>query len=182
MVLFSYLQLLIYFIYCTGAFFLLLFKQVPAIFELWTFPSSMPFRGRGLMSVSTRLRPGGLRMFWMVPVSASCQDNSYFFTDRVWMHIDWWEFSVFNCFTVAIIATVLNAMFVLHILSVCVFIKIWLCQNLVKHNSHFVKLLVGAQKQTCMFQIKRILGFCCRYRTESKGNSNLVRRCYKTFK
>uniref|UniRef100_A0AAQ6A377 Ubiquitin-protein ligase E3C n=1 Tax=Amphiprion ocellaris TaxID=80972 RepID=A0AAQ6A377_AMPOC len=39
---------------------------------------------------------------------------------------------------------------------------IWLCQNLVKHNSQFVKLLVGPQKQTCMFQIKRILGFCCR--------------------
>uniref|UniRef100_A0A8C6NWV2 Ubiquitin-protein ligase E3C n=1 Tax=Nothobranchius furzeri TaxID=105023 RepID=A0A8C6NWV2_NOTFU len=39
---------------------------------------------------------------------------------------------------------------------------IWLCQNLVKHNSRFVKLLVGPQKQTCMFQIKKILGFCCR--------------------
>uniref|UniRef100_A0A7N8WL85 Ubiquitin-protein ligase E3C n=1 Tax=Mastacembelus armatus TaxID=205130 RepID=A0A7N8WL85_9TELE len=38
----------------------------------------------------------------------------------------------------------------------------WLCQNMVKHNSQFVKLLVGPQKQTCMFQIKRILGFCCR--------------------
>uniref|UniRef100_A0A671VYX4 HECT-type E3 ubiquitin transferase n=1 Tax=Sparus aurata TaxID=8175 RepID=A0A671VYX4_SPAAU len=39
---------------------------------------------------------------------------------------------------------------------------IWLCQNLVKLNSQFVKLLVGPQRQTCMFQIKRILGFCCR--------------------
>nr|XP_057916398.1 ubiquitin-protein ligase E3C [Doryrhamphus excisus] len=39
---------------------------------------------------------------------------------------------------------------------------IWLCQNLVKHNSQFVKLLVGSNRQTCMFQIKRILGFCCR--------------------
>ncbi|XP_061569598.1 ubiquitin-protein ligase E3C [Cololabis saira] len=39
---------------------------------------------------------------------------------------------------------------------------IWLCQNLVKHNRQFVKLLVSPQKQTCIFQIKRILGFCCR--------------------
>uniref|UniRef100_A0A3B5M5D2 Ubiquitin-protein ligase E3C n=1 Tax=Xiphophorus couchianus TaxID=32473 RepID=A0A3B5M5D2_9TELE len=39
---------------------------------------------------------------------------------------------------------------------------IWLCQNLVKHNSQFVKLLNSPQKQTCVFQIKRILGFCCR--------------------
>uniref|UniRef100_A0A669E4T7 Ubiquitin-protein ligase E3C n=1 Tax=Oreochromis niloticus TaxID=8128 RepID=A0A669E4T7_ORENI len=39
---------------------------------------------------------------------------------------------------------------------------IWLCQNLVKHNGQFVKLLVGPQKKTCVFQIKRILGFCCR--------------------
>lgn len=47
----------------------------------------------------------------------------------------------------------------------CVFVKTWLCQNLVKHNSQFVKLLLGPQKQTCIFQIKRILGFCCRYST-----------------
>uniref|UniRef100_A0A8C7X8P9 Ubiquitin-protein ligase E3C n=1 Tax=Oryzias sinensis TaxID=183150 RepID=A0A8C7X8P9_9TELE len=39
---------------------------------------------------------------------------------------------------------------------------IWLCQNLVKHNRLFVKLLTTPQKQTCMFQIRRILGFCCR--------------------
>lgn len=39
---------------------------------------------------------------------------------------------------------------------------IWLCQNMVKYNSQFVKLLVGPQKQTCLFQIRRILGFCCR--------------------
>ncbi|XP_077365504.1 ubiquitin-protein ligase E3C [Festucalex cinctus] len=39
---------------------------------------------------------------------------------------------------------------------------VWLCQNLVKHNCQFVKLLVGPHRQMCMFQIKRILGFCCR--------------------
>uniref|UniRef100_A0A673AVF5 HECT-type E3 ubiquitin transferase n=1 Tax=Sphaeramia orbicularis TaxID=375764 RepID=A0A673AVF5_9TELE len=39
---------------------------------------------------------------------------------------------------------------------------IWLCHNLVKHNGQFVKQLVGPQRQTCVFQIKRILGFCCR--------------------
>lgn len=51
---------------------------------------------------------------------------------------------------------------VLNILFACLFVKIWLCQSLVKHNSQFIKLLVGPQKQMCMFQIKRILGFCCR--------------------
>lgn len=45
----------------------------------------------------------------------------------------------------------------------CVLLQIWLCQNLVKHNAQFVELLVGPHRQTCMFQIKRILGFCCRY-------------------
>ncbi|XP_077480877.1 ubiquitin-protein ligase E3C isoform X1 [Stigmatopora argus] len=39
---------------------------------------------------------------------------------------------------------------------------IWLCQNLVKHNCQFVKMLVGPHRQTCVFQIKRLLGFCCR--------------------
>uniref|UniRef100_A0A665X5I4 Ubiquitin-protein ligase E3C n=1 Tax=Echeneis naucrates TaxID=173247 RepID=A0A665X5I4_ECHNA len=48
---------------------------------------------------------------------------------------------------------------------------IWLCQNLVKHNSQFVKLLLGPQKQTCMFQIKRILGFCCRLLQNCKDDS-----------
>uniref|UniRef100_A0A8D3DK86 Ubiquitin-protein ligase E3C n=1 Tax=Scophthalmus maximus TaxID=52904 RepID=A0A8D3DK86_SCOMX len=48
---------------------------------------------------------------------------------------------------------------------------IWLCQNLVKHNSPFVKLLLGPQKQTCMFQIKRILGFCCRLLQNCKDDS-----------
>uniref|UniRef100_A0A3Q3JF66 Ubiquitin-protein ligase E3C n=1 Tax=Monopterus albus TaxID=43700 RepID=A0A3Q3JF66_MONAL len=47
----------------------------------------------------------------------------------------------------------------------------WLCQNMVKHNSQFVKLLVGPQKQTCMFQIKRILGFCCRLLQNCKDES-----------
>lgn len=51
-----------------------------------------------------------------------------------------------------------------HFISLCV--QIWLCQNLVKFNNQFVKLLIGPQKQTCLFQIKRILGFCCRYGTK----------------
>lgn len=59
---------------------------------------------------------------------------------------------------------------IVQIVSVCVFLKIWLCQNLVKLNSQFVKLLVGPQRQTCMFQIKRILGFCCRYSSKIKLN------------
>ncbi|TNM96577.1 hypothetical protein fugu_016238 [Takifugu bimaculatus] len=46
--------------------------------------------------------------------------------------------------------------------SVDVHRLIWLCQNLVKFNSQFVKLLMGPQSQTCLFQVKRILGFCCR--------------------
>lgn len=48
-----------------------------------------------------------------------------------------------------------------HSVSLC--LQIWLCQNLVKFNSQFVKLLMGPQSQTCLFQVKRILGFCCRY-------------------
>ncbi|KAF3836635.1 hypothetical protein F7725_029193, partial [Dissostichus mawsoni] len=48
---------------------------------------------------------------------------------------------------------------------------IWLCQNLVKHSSQFVKLLVGPQRQTCMFQIKRILGFCCRLLQNCRDDS-----------
>lgn len=52
-------------------------------------------------------------------------------------------------------------MYLTHSVSLC--LQIWLCQNLVKFNSQFVKLLMGPQSQTCLFQIKRILGFCCRY-------------------
>ncbi|KAK5897755.1 hypothetical protein CgunFtcFv8_015231 [Champsocephalus gunnari] len=48
---------------------------------------------------------------------------------------------------------------------------IWLCQNLVKLSSQFVKLLVGPQRQTCMFQIKRILGFCCRLLQNCRDDS-----------
>lgn len=40
------------------------------------------------MSVSVRHREEELNMSWMVLVSASYQDNSYFSTDRVWIHID----------------------------------------------------------------------------------------------
>ncbi|XP_042330178.1 ubiquitin-protein ligase E3C isoform X2 [Sceloporus undulatus] len=39
---------------------------------------------------------------------------------------------------------------------------IWICQNLIKHNSQFVKQLEGPDKLTCLFQIKRLLGLCCR--------------------
>ncbi|XP_066441455.1 ubiquitin-protein ligase E3C isoform X2 [Eleutherodactylus coqui] len=39
---------------------------------------------------------------------------------------------------------------------------IWICQNLIKHNSQFVKQLTGPDKLTCLYQIKRLLGLCCR--------------------
>ncbi|XP_066537591.1 ubiquitin-protein ligase E3C [Hoplias malabaricus] len=39
---------------------------------------------------------------------------------------------------------------------------IWLCQSVVKHHAQFVKLLTGSERATCMFQIKRLLGHCCR--------------------
>uniref|UniRef100_A0A4W5P999 HECT-type E3 ubiquitin transferase n=1 Tax=Hucho hucho TaxID=62062 RepID=A0A4W5P999_9TELE len=48
---------------------------------------------------------------------------------------------------------------------------IWICQNLVKHNGQFVKLLVGPERQTCVFQIKRVLGFCCRLLQTCKDDS-----------
>ncbi|MCJ8731205.1 hypothetical protein PDJAM_G00196620 [Pangasius djambal] len=39
---------------------------------------------------------------------------------------------------------------------------IWLCQSVVKHHAQFVKLLAGPERSTCVFQIKRLLGHCCR--------------------
>ncbi|KAK3567605.1 hypothetical protein QTP86_020291 [Hemibagrus guttatus] len=39
---------------------------------------------------------------------------------------------------------------------------IWLCQSVVKHHAQFVKLLAGSERSTCAFQIKRLLGHCCR--------------------
>ncbi|XP_054847107.1 ubiquitin-protein ligase E3C [Eublepharis macularius] len=39
---------------------------------------------------------------------------------------------------------------------------IWICQNLIKQNSQFLKQLDGPDKLTCLFQIKRLLGLCCR--------------------
>ncbi|XP_062335188.1 ubiquitin-protein ligase E3C isoform X1 [Osmerus eperlanus] len=48
---------------------------------------------------------------------------------------------------------------------------IWMCQNVVKQNSQFVKLLAGPESQTCVFQIKRILGFCCRLLQNCKDDS-----------
>ncbi|XP_026574097.1 ubiquitin-protein ligase E3C isoform X2 [Pseudonaja textilis] len=39
---------------------------------------------------------------------------------------------------------------------------IWICQNLIKHNSQFVKQLDGPDRFTCLYQIKRLLGLCCR--------------------
>uniref|UniRef100_A0A8C8JV46 HECT-type E3 ubiquitin transferase n=1 Tax=Oncorhynchus tshawytscha TaxID=74940 RepID=A0A8C8JV46_ONCTS len=48
---------------------------------------------------------------------------------------------------------------------------IWICQNLVKYNGQFVKLLAGPERQTCVFQIKRVLGFCCRLLQTCKDDS-----------
>ncbi|CAJ0968575.1 unnamed protein product, partial [Ranitomeya imitator] len=45
---------------------------------------------------------------------------------------------------------------------------IWICQNLIKHNSLFVKQLIGPDRLTCLYQIKRLLGLCCR----------LLQQCY----
>lgn len=39
---------------------------------------------------------------------------------------------------------------------------IWICQNLIKHNSQFLKQLTGPNRLTCLYQIKRLLGLCCR--------------------
>ncbi|XP_030054505.1 ubiquitin-protein ligase E3C isoform X2 [Microcaecilia unicolor] len=39
---------------------------------------------------------------------------------------------------------------------------IWICQNLIRHSSQFVKQLTGPDKLICLFQIKRLLGLCCR--------------------
>ncbi|XP_053323688.1 ubiquitin-protein ligase E3C [Spea bombifrons] len=39
---------------------------------------------------------------------------------------------------------------------------IWICQNLIKQNSQFVKQLLGPDRLTCLYQIKRLLGLCCR--------------------
>ncbi|XP_044151489.1 LOW QUALITY PROTEIN: ubiquitin-protein ligase E3C-like [Bufo gargarizans] len=45
---------------------------------------------------------------------------------------------------------------------------IWICQNLIKYNSQFVKHLAGPDRLTCLYQIKRLLGLCCR----------LLQHCY----
>ncbi|TRY88691.1 hypothetical protein DNTS_026130 [Danionella cerebrum] len=39
---------------------------------------------------------------------------------------------------------------------------IWMCQCLVKHHAQFIRLLLGPERQSCLFQIKRMLGHCCR--------------------
>ncbi|OXB73256.1 UNVERIFIED_CONTAM: hypothetical protein H355_014628 [Colinus virginianus] len=41
-------------------------------------------------------------------------------------------------------------------------VEIWMCQNLIKQSSQFVKQLDGPDRLTCLFQIKRLLGLCCR--------------------
>ncbi|KAJ1099719.1 hypothetical protein NDU88_004818 [Pleurodeles waltl] len=38
----------------------------------------------------------------------------------------------------------------------------WICQHLIKQNAQFVKQLAGPDQRTCLFQIKRLLGLCCR--------------------
>ncbi|KAK2511297.1 hypothetical protein Q9233_017086 [Columba guinea] len=40
--------------------------------------------------------------------------------------------------------------------------QVWMCQNLIKQSSQFVKQLDGPDRLTCLFQIKRLLGLCCR--------------------
>uniref|UniRef100_A0A8C4X6B0 Ubiquitin-protein ligase E3C n=1 Tax=Erpetoichthys calabaricus TaxID=27687 RepID=A0A8C4X6B0_ERPCA len=47
---------------------------------------------------------------------------------------------------------------------------VWMCQNLVKSNIQFVKQLTGPDKQICLFQIKRMLGLCCRLLETCKDN------------
>ncbi|KAG8430078.1 hypothetical protein GDO86_018516, partial [Hymenochirus boettgeri] len=39
---------------------------------------------------------------------------------------------------------------------------IWICQKLIKQNSQFIKQLAGPDRFTCLYQIKRLLGLCCR--------------------
>ncbi|XP_043920724.1 ubiquitin-protein ligase E3C [Protopterus annectens] len=48
---------------------------------------------------------------------------------------------------------------------------IWLCQNLIKHNAHFVKQLAGPDRLTCLYQIKRLLGLNCRLLQNCKDDS-----------
>lgn len=125
----------------------------------------MPPRGLVLMSASARLRQEELSAPWMVHVSACCQDSSYFSTNKAWMSTDWWKYTdALQVLMYKWMHTCQNVCIWHVFFSLCV--QIWLCQNLVKFNSQFVKLLMGPQRQTCLFQIKRILGFCCRYSAE----------------
>ncbi|XP_075683517.1 ubiquitin-protein ligase E3C isoform X2 [Rhinoderma darwinii] len=39
---------------------------------------------------------------------------------------------------------------------------IWISQNLIKYNPQFLKQLTGPDRLTCLYQIKRLLGLCCR--------------------
>uniref|UniRef100_A0A8C9TXE0 Ubiquitin-protein ligase E3C n=1 Tax=Scleropages formosus TaxID=113540 RepID=A0A8C9TXE0_SCLFO len=48
---------------------------------------------------------------------------------------------------------------------------IWMCQCLVKANAQFVKELTGSDRHTCVFQIKRILGLCCKLLQTCKQDS-----------
>lgn len=52
-------------------------------------PFSMPFRGLSLMSLSVSHRQRERSTSWLPLLYASYQDDLYFSTDRVWMHIDW---------------------------------------------------------------------------------------------
>ncbi|XP_032900349.1 ubiquitin-protein ligase E3C isoform X2 [Amblyraja radiata] len=38
----------------------------------------------------------------------------------------------------------------------------WMCQSLVKHGSLYVQQLIDSNKQICLYQIKCLLGLCCR--------------------
>eukprot|EP00062_Callorhinchus_milii_P022092 gi/632979508/ref/XP_007906509.1/ PREDICTED: ubiquitin-protein ligase E3C [Callorhinchus milii] len=48
----------------------------------------------------------------------------------------------------------------------------WMCQNLVKHSSQYMQQLADSNRQICLYQIKRLLGLCCRL-LRSCNNENL---------
>ncbi|XP_077347271.1 ubiquitin-protein ligase E3C [Lithobates pipiens] len=61
---------------------------------------------------------------------------------------------------------------------------IWICKNIIKHNSLFVKHLTGPDRLTCLYQIKGLLGLCCRLlqRCEDDGlNVALPMRMVEVF-
>ncbi|XP_054987111.1 ubiquitin-protein ligase E3C isoform X1 [Sorex araneus] len=49
---------------------------------------------------------------------------------------------------------------------------IWMCQNLIRHSALFVQQLAGADGLTCSYQIRRLLGLCCRLLQDSGDDSS----------